>query len=116
MRKRSSTPVLGIGAAKIARAILIVFFLSCVACQKKNTHAPGAGSGTYQVVLQSYEKDRKITVVKAVRDNTGMGLSEAKALVESAPVTLKKGLTESEARSLAKTLEASGITVTVSKE
>ena len=112
--KRSSIPVLGIDAAAIGRSILVIFFLSCVACQKQKTDATGAG--TYQVVLNSYDKDRKITVVKAVRDNTGMGLSEAKALVENTPATLKKGLTETEARSLAKTLEASGLTITVAKE
>lgn len=99
----------------MARAILLVFFLSCVACKKQNTAAT-APAGTYQVVLNSYDKDRKITVVKAVRDNTGIGLSEAKALVENTPTTLKKGLTEGEARELAKTLEASGLTVTVTKE
>jgi large subunit ribosomal protein L7/L12 len=115
LRKRSSIPVFGIGAAALARAVLLVLFLSSVACKKQNAAATGP-AGTYQVVLKSYDKDRKITVVKAVRDNTGFGLSEAKALVENAPVTLKKGLTEAEARELAKTLEASGLTVTVNKE
>jgi large subunit ribosomal protein L7/L12 len=114
VRKSSSIPVFGIDAAAIARAILIVSLLLCVACKKQNADA--TGSGTYQVVLNSYDKDRKITVVKAVRDNTGLGLSEAKALVENTPATLKKGLTETEARSLAKTLEASGLSVTVTKE
>lgn len=115
MRKSSSIPIFGIDATAIARAILIVFLLSCVACKKQNAVATGSG-GTYQVVLNSYDKDRKITVIKAVRDNTGIGLSEAKALVENPPFTLKKGLTETDARSLAKTLEESGVTVTVTKE
>jgi ribosomal protein L7/L12 len=117
VNKRSSIPFSGIGAAGIARAILIVFFLSCVACKKKEAPpvAPGP-AGTYQVVFNSYDKDKKISVIKAVRDNTGIGLAEAKALVENPPFTLKKGLAETEARSLAKTLEASGVTVTVTKE
>jgi large subunit ribosomal protein L7/L12 len=115
LRKRSSIPVFGIGAAPLAHAIVLGLFLSSVACKKQNP-ATTSPAGTYQVVLKSYDKERKITVVKAVRDNTGIGLSEAKALVENAPVTLRKGLTEAEARELAKTLEASGLTVTVTKE
>lgn len=102
----------------MARAILLLFLLTGVACKKQNAPvvAIGSGSGTYHVVFTSYDKDKKISVIKAVRDNTGFGLAEAKALVENPPFTLKKGLAETEARSLAKTLEASGVTVTVAKE
>jgi len=68
------------------RAILAVFFLlSMFGCQKQN--AGGSGSGTYQVVVSSYDTDRKITAVKAVRDNAGIGLAEAKALKQDAAST-----------------------------
>ena len=50
----------------------------------------------------------KIAVVKAVKDACGLGLKEAKDLVDAAPSTLKEGLAKAEAESLKKTIEESG--------
>ena len=50
----------------------------------------------------------KIAVIKEVRTITGLGLKEAKDLVEGAPTTLKKGVTKAEAEEMKKSLEASG--------
>jgi len=55
----------------------------------------------------------KINVIKAVREITGLGLGEAKALVEGAPKVLKEGLGKAEAEELKKKLADAGATVTV---
>ncbi|MDR0803978.1 MAG: 50S ribosomal protein L7/L12 [Rickettsiales bacterium] len=53
----------------------------------------------------------KLGVIKAVKDATGLGLGEAKAFVESAPKTVKEGLSKEEADKLKATLEAAGAKV-----
>ena len=53
----------------------------------------------------------KLAVIKAVKDATGLGLGEAKALVESAPKAVKEGLAKDEAEKLKATLEAAGAKV-----
>ena len=77
--------------------------------------APAAGAGApaaeekteFDVVLKSVGAN-KIAVVKAVKDACGLGLKEAKDLVDAAPSTLKEGLAKAEAESLKKTIEESG--------
>ena len=53
----------------------------------------------------------KVAVIKAVRGATGLGLKEAKDLVESAPAALKEGISKAEAEELKKTLEEAGASV-----
>ena len=65
---------------------------------------------TFDVVLEA-AGDKKIQVIKEVRTATGLGLKEAKDLVEGAPKTVKEGLTKDEAEKLKKTLEDQGATV-----
>ncbi|UVK76717.1 MAG: 50S ribosomal subunit protein L12 [Sodalis sp. Fle] len=55
----------------------------------------------------------KISVIKAVRSATGLGLKEAKDLVESAPTTLKEGVSKDDAAVLKKTLEEAGASVEI---
>ncbi|MDR9825069.1 50S ribosomal protein L7/L12 [Vibrio sp. FNV 38] len=55
----------------------------------------------------------KVSVIKAVRGATGLGLKEAKALVDSAPAALKEGVEKSEAEALKATLEEAGATVEI---
>ncbi|MFU2137271.1 50S ribosomal protein L7/L12 [Gallibacterium anatis] len=55
----------------------------------------------------------KVAVIKAVRSATGLGLKEAKDLVESAPATLKEGLAKAEAEALKKELEDAGAKVEI---
>ena len=57
--------------------------------------------------------DKKIQVIKAVREITGLGLKEAKDLVEGAPSTLKEGVAKEEAEALKKALEEAGAEVEV---
>ncbi|HBH36205.1 MAG TPA: 50S ribosomal protein L7/L12 [Gammaproteobacteria bacterium] len=66
----------------------------------------------FDLVLTSFG-EKKVAVIKAVRGMTGQGLKEAKESVESAPTTLKEGLSKDEAEELKKQLEEAGATVEV---
>ncbi|MGE4687853.1 50S ribosomal protein L7/L12 [Yersinia enterocolitica] len=66
----------------------------------------------FNVVLASFGEN-KVAVIKAVRGATGLGLKEAKDLVESAPAVLKEGVNKDEAESLKKSLEEAGASVEI---
>ena len=81
--------------------------------------APGAGDAgeaaaekdEFDVILESFG-DNKIAVIKAVREAVaGLGLADAKKLVEGAPAPLKEGASKEEAESMKKTLEEAGAKV-----
>jgi large subunit ribosomal protein L7/L12 len=82
--------------------------------------APAAGGGEaaaeekteFDVVLTA-AGDKKIQVIKEVRTVTGLGLKDAKDLVESAPKAIKEGVKKEEAEEIKKTVEAAGGTVEV---
>src|SRR6516162_5273839 len=81
--------------------------------------APGAGGGgaaaaeekTEFTVVLAGAGDKKIEVIKEVRAITGLGLKEAKDLVEGAPKTVKEGVSKAEAEDLKKKLEEAGAKV-----
>ena len=64
----------------------------------------------FDVMMTSFG-DNKVAVIKAVRGITGLGLKEAKAMVEGAPVAVKEGAAKDEAEELKKTLEEAGAQV-----
>ncbi len=66
---------------------------------------------TFDVVLKSVAAENKIKVIKVVRSATGLGLKEAKDLVEGAPKTVKEALPKEEADKLKKEIEEQGGTV-----
>jgi len=66
----------------------------------------------FDLVLASFGSS-KVPVIKAVREMTGLGLKEAKDLVESAPATVKEGIEQGEADELKKKLEEVGATVEI---
>jgi large subunit ribosomal protein L7/L12 len=68
------------------------------------------GSGTKNVVLAS-PGGQKIAVIKVVREITGLGLKEAKDIVDAAPKAIKEGVEKAEAEELKKKLEEAGATV-----
>ena len=75
--------------------------------------APAAEEKTeFDVVLKDFGA-KKLDVIKAVREATGLGLKEAKELVESAPKAVKTGVAKDEAEALKAALEAAGATVEV---
>lgn len=65
------------------------------------------------VVLTSVPADKKIAILKEVRTLTGLGLKEAKDLVEAAPKAVKENIKKEEAESIKKTLEAAGAVVEI---
>lgn len=64
----------------------------------------------FDVVMTSFGAN-KVTVIKAVRAITGLGLKEAKELVESAPSTIKEGINKDESEEIKKKLDEAGATV-----
>ena len=87
---------------------------TAVAAAAPAAGAPAAGedgaaeeSATVDVVLKA-PGDKKIQVIKAVRAATGLGLKEAKALVDSAPKAVKEGIEREEAEKLKSELEEAG--------
>merc|ERR1719478_1942537 len=87
--------------------------------------APGAAAGgadagaaaeektEFDLVLESFPADKKIAVLKVVRTITGLGLKEAKELVEAAPKTLKEGASKEDCEDAKKQLEEAGGVVTL---
>jgi large subunit ribosomal protein L7/L12 len=79
--------------------------------------APGAGEAAaeektdFDVILEDVPADKKIAILKVVRSVTGLGLKEAKDLVESAPKTVKDGAPKAEAEDIKKQLEEAGAKV-----
>ena len=65
------------------------------------------------VILASVPADKKIAVLKEVRGVTGLGLKEAKDLVDGAPKAVKEGVKKEEAEAIKKQLEAAGATVEI---
>jgi len=81
--------------------------------------APGEGGGVaaeeqteFDVVLESFGGN-KISVIKVVRSATGLGLKEAKDLVEGAPGKVKEGVSKEDAKKLKTELEEAGATVSI---
>ena len=75
--------------------------------------APAAEEKTeFDVVLKSFGA-KKLDVIKAVREITGLGLKEAKEMVEGAPKAVKEGVSKDEAESIKKALEEAGAEVEV---
>ena len=91
---------------------------TAVAAAAPTAAAPGAGDGagaeeeqsTFTVFLAE-TGDKKIQVIKVVRAATGLGLKEAKALVDEAPKAVKEGIDREEADKLKQELEEAGATV-----
>ena len=72
----------------------------------------GAAAIEFDVVMTSFGS-QKVPVIKVVREITGLGLKEAKDLVEGAPTNVKEGVPKAEAEEIAKKLEEAGASVEV---
>jgi large subunit ribosomal protein L7/L12 len=91
----------GVSAAAVAAAPVAVAAEAGAAAEEKTE---------FDVVLTSFG-DKKVAVIKAVRTITGLGLKEAKDLVESAPAPIKEGASKAEAEDIQKQLEEAGASV-----
>ena len=111
-------------ASELVKQIEETFGVSAAASAGVVMAAPGAGGGDgdgaaaeektdFDVVLESFDASAKIKVLKVVRNATGLGLGDAKSLVESAPKTVKEGVAKDEAEALKKEIEEAGGKVTL---
>ena len=84
--------------------------------------APGAAAAAaapveekteFTVVLKEYPADKKVSVIKVIRELTGLGLKEAKDLVEGAPQTVKEGVNKADSDGMKKKLEDAGAKVEI---
>lgn len=75
--------------------------------------AAAAEASDYQVVLADAPADKKIGIIKVIREITGLGLKEAKDLVEAAPKPIKDKAPKAEAEDIKKKVEAAGGKVTL---
>jgi large subunit ribosomal protein L7/L12 len=76
--------------------------------------APAAEEQTeFTVTMKAYPADKKVVVIKVIREITGLGLKEAKDLVEGVPSTVKDGVSKADADKIRKQLEDAGATVEV---
>ncbi len=108
-------------AADLKKALEDKFGVTAAAPVMMGGMMPGAGGGEAAAAEEQTEftveltaaGSQKINVIKAVREITGLGLKEAKDLVEGAPNAVKEGVDKAEAEDLKKKLEEAGATVTL---
>ncbi|MDI2112443.1 50S ribosomal protein L7/L12 [Commensalibacter nepenthis] len=103
-------------AAELSKMLEEKWGVSAAAPVAVAAAAPAAGGAAAEEktefdVILAKSGDKKINVIKEVRAITGLGLKEAKDLVEGAPQTLKEGVNKDEAEKIKKTLEEQGATV-----
>jgi len=75
--------------------------------------APAEEQTEFSVTLKEYPADKKVTVIKVIRELTGLGLKEAKDLVEGVPSLVKEGVAKAEVETMKKKLEEAGAKVEV---
>ncbi|MDB9313157.1 50S ribosomal protein L7/L12 [Spirulina sp. CS-785/01] len=113
-------------ASELVSAIEETFGVSAAAPAGGMMMAPGAMPGAapadaeqeeekteFDVILDEVPGDKKIAILKVVRSITGLGLKEAKEVVESTPKSLKEGIAKEDAEAAKKQLEEAGAKVSV---
>ena len=75
--------------------------------------APVEEKTEFAVTLKEYPADKKVTVIKVIREITGLGLKEAKDLVEGVPSLVKEGVNKADSDAIKKKLEDSGAKVEI---
>jgi len=105
-----------IQAAELVKELEDKFGVSAAAPVAMMAAAPAAAAAAeqteFEVILKA-SGDKKLDVIKEVRAITGLGLKEAKDLVEGAPKSLKAGVTKAESEEIKKKLTAVGATIEV---
>lgn len=106
-------------ASQLVKALEDKWGVSAAAPAAVAMAAPGGGGGdaaeektSFDVILEA-AGDKKIQVIKEVRAITGLGLKEAKELVDNAPKPVKEGLSKDEAEAMKGQLEGAGATVKI---
>jgi large subunit ribosomal protein L7/L12 len=107
-------------AAELVKQIEEAFGVSAAASAGVVMAAPAAAAAEeveektdFDVILEEVPADKKIAILKVVRAITGLGLKEAKEMVESTPKAIKEGVPKDDAEDTKKKLEEAGAKVTV---
>lgn len=110
-------------ASELVKQIEEAFGVSAAATGGMVMMAPGAGAGAaaeaqeeqteFNAILEAVPADKKIAVLKIVREITGLGLKEAKDLVEAAPKAVKEAVAKEAAEDIKKRIEEAGGKVTI---
>ena len=106
-------------ASELVSQIEETFGVSAAATAGVAMAAPGAPTEAaeekteFDVILEEVPKDKKIAILKVVRTITGLGLKEAKEMVESTPKAIKEGVPKEDAEETKTKLEEAGAKVTV---
>ena len=111
-------------ASELVKQIEDAFGVSAAASAGVMIASPGAGGDggaggeteektEFDVILEGFDASAKIKVLKEVRNATGLGLGDAKSLVESAPKVVKEGISKDDAEALKKSIEEVGGKVTI---
>ena len=109
-------------ASELVKQIEEAFGVSAAASAGVVMAAPAAGGGAaeaaeekteFDAILDGFDAAAKIKVLKAVREATGLGLGEAKALVEGAPCPIKEGVSKADAEAIKKAVEEAGGKVSI---
>ena len=99
-------------ASELVKAMEEKFGVTAAVAVAAGPSAGGAAAEEEQteftVTLEGFDAAKKIAVIKAVKEALGLGLGEAKTLVEGAPKTLKEGVSKAEADELIKKMEEAG--------
>ena len=103
--------------SELVKALEEEFGVSAAAMAAPAAGAAGAAAveekTEFDVVMTGFDAAAKIKVIKVVREITGLGLAEAKAVVEGAPKALKEGVSKDDAENLKKQLEEAGAKVEI---
>jgi large subunit ribosomal protein L7/L12 len=107
-------------AADLVKQIEEAFGVSAAAAAAPVMMAGGGGAAEpveeqteFNVILDEFPADKKMAILKEVRNITGLGLKETKDLVEAAPKSVKEGITKDAAEDIKKKLEAAGAKVSI---
>ncbi|MCJ2542075.1 50S ribosomal protein L7/L12 [Thermostichus vulcanus] len=103
----------GVSAAAPAGGMMMAAPVAAAAAAPAAAAEPVEEQTAFDVILEAVPADKKIAILKVVRELTGLGLKDAKDLVEAAPKAVKEGAAKEEANEIKKKLEEAGATVKV---
>ena len=103
----------GVSAAAPAGGMVMAAPVAAAAAAPAAAPEPVEEQTAFDVILEAVPADKKIAILKVVRELTGLGLKDAKDLVEAAPKPVKEGVPKEEANDIKKKLEEAGATVKI---
>jgi len=97
-------------------AIFLLVLLPIIGCDGSKQTEPAKSEALTQTIVLTEAGDQKILAIKAVREVTGLGLRDAKDIVDSAPSVIMSGLSVEKAEVIASKLREAGMTIEVRNE